>query len=211
MSALSNLGVLLGGSWASGVNLYLTVMGLGIADRVGWVELPGKLDVISHPLVILLAGGLFVVEFFADKIPYVDSAWDSVHTFIRPAGAAYMAFAGMAGSNELAQTSLALVAGTVALDSHLTKATTRVAINTSPEPITNSIASVSEDTLVLTVLWLIVAHPVIAAVLVIAFIIFSVWFLKVMFGFLKKVFSFITGGGSSPEGKAADTTEETRK
>ena len=121
---------------------------------------------------------LFLIEFFADKIPYVDSAWDTVHTFIRPAGAAFMAYAGTAGSGEAVQLSMALLGGTVALDSHLTKATTRVAINTSPEPFTNSLASFSEDTLVVVALWLIAVHPVIAGVLVISFIVFSIWFLK---------------------------------
>ena len=89
MDALSNIGVLLGTSWASGVNLYLTVAGLGIADRLGMVSLPGNMDVVSHPLIIAVAVLMVAVEFFADKIPVVDSAWDSVHTFIRPAAAPY--------------------------------------------------------------------------------------------------------------------------
>ncbi|MFC1570625.1 DUF4126 domain-containing protein [Candidatus Omnitrophota bacterium] len=191
---LQNLGILLGGSWASGINLYLTVAGLGIAGRLGLINLPGGLEVISHPLVILAAVLLFVVEFFADKIPYVDSAWDSVHTVIRPLGAAALTYMALPPStNEAAHLSLAMLSGSVAMDSHLTKATTRVAINTSPEPFTNSIASVTEDSLVLGTLWLLVTHPIIAGVLVILFIIFSIWFLKVMFRFLKKVFRFLTG------------------
>ena len=192
MDVLGNIGVLLGGSWASGINLYLTVAALGIASRLGFITLPGNLDIIGHPLVILIAVLMFVVEFFADKIPYVDSAWDSVHTFIRPAGAAYMAYAGAANVSPEVQVSIALAGTAVALDAHLTKATTRIAINTSPEPITNSIASVSEDSLVLVALWLIATHPVIAAILVISFVVFSIWFLKTMIRFLKKVFKFIT-------------------
>jgi len=90
------LGLLLGGSWASGINLYLTVAGLGIAGKAGLIDLPGKLDVLSHPLVITVAVLLFLIEFFADKIPYVDSARDTVHTFIRPVGAAFMVYAGTA-------------------------------------------------------------------------------------------------------------------
>lgn len=199
MELLQNLGILLGGSWASGINLYLTVAGLGIADRLGLINLPGGLDVLAHPLVILIAVLLFVVEFFADKIPYVDSAWDSVHTIIRPAGAALLTYMALPDSmNTAAQFSLAMASGTVAMDSHLTKATTRVAINTSPEPFTNTIASVTEDSLVLGTLWLIVTHPIVAGLLVVAFIIFSIWFLRVMFGFLKKVFSFISGKGEEP-------------
>lgn len=193
MGILANLGTVLGGAWASGVNLYLTIVVLGIADRLGVIDLPGGLDVLSHPLVITVALLLFLVEFFADKIPYVDSAWDSVHTLIRPAGAALLAFMAMSDSGEAAQISVALVSGTVALDSHLTKATARAAINTSPEPFTNITASVSEDALVLVALWLIFTHPIIAGILVISFIVFSIWFLKVMFRFLKKVFSFLSG------------------
>jgi hypothetical protein len=199
MNLLSNLGVILGGSWASGVNLYLTVAGLGIADRAGVIQLPGNLDTISHPLVIALAILMYGVEFVADKIPFVDSAWDSVHTVIRPAGAALLAYNGLADASPVFQTAASMLAGSVALDSHLTKATTRVAINTSPEPFTNTIASVTEDGLVVGALWLMITHPVITAILVIAFIVFSIWFLKVMFRFLKMVFRFITGQKDTAE------------
>ena len=126
--------------------------GLGIADRAGWITLPGNLDTLSHPLVIGAAVIMFGVEFLADKVPYVDSAWDSVHTFIRPLGGAALAYMGAADMGPVAQTSLSLLGGTVAMDSHLTKATTRVAINTSPEPITNSVASITEDATVIGIL-----------------------------------------------------------
>lgn len=190
MNPLSNIGILLGGAWASGINLYLTVAGLGIAGRLGIVELPGDLNAISHPLVIALALLVFAIEFFADKIPYVDSAWDSFHTFIRPAGGAAMAYMASANTDPSIQFAAALLCGTVALDAHLTKATTRVAINTSPEPFSNSVASVAEDASVIMVLWLVARHPVIAGVLVVAFFVFSIWFLKVMYRFVKKVFRF---------------------
>ena len=193
MDALSNIGLLLGSSWATGVNMYLTIAGLGIADRAGFVDLPGNMDAISHPLIIGAAILMFAVEFLADKIPVVDSAWDSVHTFIRPVGGAMMGYMAMAEMGPIAQIPVALLTGTVAADSHLTKATTRVAINTSPEPITNSVASVTEDGLVIGVLYLIAKHPIIAGISVIAFIIFSVWFLKVMFRFVKKIFKFLSG------------------
>ncbi|MEA3489387.1 MAG: DUF4126 domain-containing protein [Candidatus Omnitrophota bacterium] len=191
MNTLSNIGMILGGSWASGINLYLTIAVLGIADRLGFIDLPGKLDVLSNPIIITVALLLFIIEFFADKIPYVDSAWDSFHTMVRPAGAALLAFMAMSGSNESVQLSVALICGVVALDSHLTKATARVAINTSPEPVTNIIASVAEDSFVLVALWLVAKHPVIAGLLVLSFIVFSIWFLKVMFRSLKKVFGFL--------------------
>mgnify|MGYP000376159586 CR=1 FL=1 len=89
---LNSLGMLLGSSWASGVNLYLTVAGLGIAQRARWVSLPGNMSAISHPLIIIFALILYCIEFFADKIPYVDSVWDSIHTFIRPLGGAALGY-----------------------------------------------------------------------------------------------------------------------
>lgn len=183
----------MGSSWASGINLYLTIAGLGILNRAGLIELPGDLGALSHLMVIIVATILFLIEFVADKIPAVDSAWDGLHTFIRPVGGAVLGYMAMAEMGPVAQIPVALLSGAVAADSHLTKATTRVAINTSPEPVTNSVASVTEDGLVVGVLYLIVKHPVIAGTAVILFIIFSIWFLKKMFRFLKKVFKFFTG------------------
>jgi hypothetical protein len=187
LELMNSLGVLMGGSWASGVNLYLTIAGLGISHRMGWVTLPGNMESLAHPLVIGAALLIYAVEFFADKIPYVDSAWDSVHTFIRPAGGMALGYMAMADVGPAVQYPVALLTGSIALDSHLTKATSRAVINTSPEPISNSVASVTEDVGVLGAMYLIIKHPVIASVLVILFIIFSIWFLKKMFRFLKKV------------------------
>jgi len=187
MEIFNSLGILMGSSWASGVNLYLTTAGLGIAHRMGWVTLPGNMDSLAHPIVIGVALLIFAVEFFADKIPYVDSAWDSVHTFIRPAGAMILGYMAMADIGPAAQYPVALLTGSIAMDSHLTKATSRVAINTSPEPFSNTVASVTEDASVLGILYLIIKHPVIAAILVILFILFSIWFLKKMFRFMKKI------------------------
>jgi len=188
MEALNSIGVLMGSSWASGVNLYLTVAGLGIANRMGWVILPGEMEALSHPLVIGAGILMFAVEFFADKIPLVDSAWDSVHTFIRPVGGAAMGYLAMANAGPELQIPVAMLTGSIALDSHLTKATSRAAINTSPEPISNSVASVTEDVSVLGILYLIINHPIIASVLVILFLLFSIWFLKKMFRFVKRIF-----------------------
>lgn len=199
MNFLGSLGMILGGSWASGINLYLTMAALGILDRLGVISLPGKLDALSHPLVIFIVVLLFLIEFFADKIPYVDNAWDTAHTVIRPLGAAIMTYMATSGTSEPFQLSMALLSGGVAMDAHMTKATTRVAINTSPEPISNIVASTSEDALVLGSIWLVVKHPVIAGVLVIAFIVFSIWFLKIMFRFLKKVFTSLSGRGGKNE------------
>jgi len=184
---LNMASLLLGSGWSSGVNLYLTVAGLGIAQRMDWITLPGNMDTISHPLVIFIALALYAIEFLADKIPYVDSVWDSFHTFIRPVGGAVLGYLAMGDVSPAIQFPAALLTGSISLDSHLTKATSRVAINTSPEPITNSVASVTEDAAVVGVLYLIIKHPVITCIVVIAFIVFSIWFLKKMFKFLKAV------------------------
>ncbi len=199
---IGQIGVLLGSSWASGVNLYLTVAGLGIAQRVGAIDLPGDMSVLSHPLIITASVLMFAVEFFADKIPGLDSFWDSVHTAIRPVGAAAMGFMAMTEIGPIGQIPVALMMGAVSADSHLTKATTRLAINTSPEPVTNSIASITEDSLVLGALYLVIKHPVIAGICVVLFILFSIWFLKVMFRFVKKLFKIFSGskpGTSDPQ------------
>jgi hypothetical protein len=191
MDALNSIGVLLGSSWASGVNLYMTVAGLGIANRMHWITLPGSMKDLSNPLVILTASAMYIVEFVADKIPYFDNVWDSIHTFIRPAGGAALGYMAAAHMGPVAQIPVALLTGAVSMDSHLTKATTRVAINSSTPPGINSIASVTEDALVFWVLYMIIKHPVIAGIIIILFIAFSIWFLIKMFKFLKRVFRFI--------------------
>lgn len=188
MQIFNNFALLLGGSWASGVNLYMTVAGLGIAHRAGWIQLPGQMSSLSHPLVIGVAVILYLIEFVADKIPFVDSAWDMVHTLIRPLGGMVLGYLSMAGVGPAFQYPVAILTGAISLDSHLTKATSRAAINTSPEPFSNSIASVTEDAAVVGVLYLIIKHPIIASILVVLFILFSIWFLKTMFRFLKRIF-----------------------
>lgn len=191
MEFFNSLSVLAGGSWASGVNMYLTMAGLGIAHRMHWLTLPGDLKVISHPILIILAVFLYLVEFVADKIPYVDSVWDAAHTFIRPLGGALLGFLATAGAGPLLQTGVGILTGAVSLQSHLAKATTRLAINTSPEPLSNSVASVTEDVTVGTVLYLIVQHPIIASLVIVGLIAFTFWLLKKMFRFARKVFRFM--------------------
>jgi hypothetical protein len=190
MEMFNSVGLLLGGSWASGVNLYMSMAGLGIANRMDWIDLPENLDILSNPILISVAIFLYAIEFVADKIPYIDSLWDSVHTFIRPLATSALGYTAMADSGMILQLAIAFVTGTISLESHLTKATTRALINSSPEPVTNSIASVTEDATVAGTLYLIICHPVIAAALVTIFIIISIWFLKKMFKFLRKVLNF---------------------
>jgi hypothetical protein len=187
------LSVLLGSSWASGVNLYLTVAGLGYAGRQGWITLPGNLEILTNPYVIATAVILYVVEFGADKVPYIDNVWDSVHTFIRPVGGAALAYMGTAELGQASQIIATLLSGSVAMQSHLTKAGARAAINTSPEPFTNTIASLTEDGLVAGLLVLIAKYPVVATIVAVLLIIGTFVLLMMVFKFVKKVFGWLFG------------------
>jgi hypothetical protein len=141
METLAFLGRTLGFSFAAGINLYATVALIGLASRYGWVALPDEYAMFDNPWVIGAAIVLYFVEFFADKIPWVDTLWDSVHTFIRPVGGALVAVAGLGEASPGTQGMIALLGGVVAASSHATKAGTRVMANTSPEPVSNWILS----------------------------------------------------------------------
>lgn len=174
-SLLSTLAIGLGSSWVAGVNLYATVAMLGMLGRWGGLELPGELQVLTNGWVIAVATGLYTIEFFADKIPYVDSAWDVLHTFIRiPAGAALAAEA--FGDYDPALRCIALlVGGGLALGSHGAKAAARAVINLSPEPVSNIAASVSEDVFTVGYLFTVYLFPLLAlAVLVLGIIVLAI-------------------------------------
>jgi hypothetical protein len=190
MSPLETLGFALGTSFASGLNLYATVAAAGLFQRLGIVQLPAPLQVLAHPAVLGLAAALFVVEFIADKIPYVDSIWDAVHTFIRPPAAAllsYTAFAG--GVSEEMKVGAALLAGSVALTSHGAKATTRAAANVSPEPVSNWTLSLAEDSIAVFLAWLAAAHPIVTAGVVAALVILAALLIWRLFRFFRQVVS----------------------
>ena len=145
MDILVTLGRTLGFSLAAGVNLYATVALVGLAARFGWVALPEQFQVFNNPWVIGVAAVLYVVEFFADKIPWVDTMWDAVHTFVRPVGGALIAVAALGDASPTVEGLVALLGGAVAAGSHATKAGTRVAANASPEPFSNWALSIIED------------------------------------------------------------------
>jgi hypothetical protein len=149
METLAFLGRTLGFSFAAGINLYATVALIGLAGRFGWVELPADYAIFNNEWVIGTAIVLYVVEFFADKVPWIDTLWDSVHTFIRPVGGALVAVAGLGDASPATQGMIALLGGAVAAGSHATKAGTRVVANTSPEPVSNWLLSLFEDGLVI--------------------------------------------------------------
>jgi hypothetical protein len=162
MEWLAALGRTMGFSLAAGVNLYATVAILGLAARYGWVELPEQFKIFDNPWIIGAAGVLYVVEFVADKIPWVDSLWDSVHTIIRPVGGAVIAVATLGEQSPAMQGAIALLGGVVAAGSHATKAGTRVAANASPEPFSNWFLSLAEDAFVIGLSLITLKFPLLA-------------------------------------------------
>lgn len=188
MDAVSIIALSMGAAWASGINLYATIFVLGYMGLTGNIDLPPELHLLSDPLVMTAAGLMYCVEFFADKIPGVDSGWDTIHTFIRiPAGA--MLAAGAVGDVTPAlELSAALLGGTLAAGSHATKMGSRLLINTSPEPVTNWAASIGEDLLVLGGLWAALYHPVLFLIALLVFILVVVWMLPRLWRLLKRVF-----------------------
>lgn len=184
------IGLLLGAAVASGLRLYATVAVLGFLGRAGVLALPGGLSVLTHPWVIIVAASFYVVEFLADKIPIVDSLWDLVHTFIRVPAAALLGWAAFAGTGvpEHWRIMATLVCGGVALSAHGLKSSTRAVLNTSPEPVTNWIASLAEDGLTAFLIFLAVKYPIAAAcvaagVVVLAILLFA-WMARTLRRFL---------------------------
>jgi hypothetical protein len=176
---LATLGRTLGFSFAAGINLYATVAILGLAKRYGWVQLPEQFTVFDNDIVIGVALVLFVVEFVADKIPWIDSLWDTVHTVIRPVGGALIAVSTLGETNPTIEGLVALLGGTVAAGTHFTKAGTRAAANTSPEPFSNWFLSLSEDAFVIGLTTLALKYPIAALIVVLVgivlMIVFAAW------------------------------------
>jgi Domain of unknown function (DUF4126) len=181
---LAKIGLLAGASVASGIRVYATVAALGFLHRIGAVKLPQGLEVLSELPIIILASALYLIEFVADKVPAVDSVWDAIHTFIRPPAAAVLGFAALGNVAEPWRIAAALLCGTLALSSHGIKASTRLAINTSPEPFSNWAASFGEDIFVAALVWLTVTHPivglVVAATVLLAAILLAAWIVRML-------------------------------
>src|SRR3569832_22515 len=173
--------------WTAGIRLYAVVLLTGLAGYFGFVDLPQGLHVLEHPLVLAAAGFMCFVEFFADKIPYLDTIWDTVHTFIRiPAGAALAAGA-LGADNQAMGWVAALLGGSLAATSHMTKLTTRAAVNTSPEPFSNVGVSLLEDGFVVFMLWLSATHPALFAVVLVVSIVLAIALLVMLVKFLRIV------------------------
>jgi len=178
---------------ASGLRLYAVLFIVGAAGYLGWIALPHGLATLSHPLVLAASGFMCFVEFFADKVPGVDSLWDVVHTLIRiPAGAALAA--GVFGdSSQAMMLAAAILGGTLAAGSHFTKAGSRAVINTSPEPFSNWGASLTEDVAVGGLLWLAIAHPLVAGFVVLVLIAVMVWLLPKAWRAARRVVARLSG------------------
>lgn len=195
MDPLQTLGFALGTSFASGLNLYLTMATAGLFQRLGIVELPASLQILAHPAVMGIAVALFLVEFIADKIPLVDSAWDAVHTFIRPPAAMVLAYASFGGDvPEVWKIGAGLLGGSVALTSHGAKASARAAANASPEPVSNWLLSFFEDALAIGLSWLAATHPVLTAGIVLVLVLIAGFIIWKLYGFFRRALAKVRDG-----------------
>ncbi len=179
----------MGLGWASGINLYAAIAMLGFMGYTGNMTLPPDLQVLANPMVITAAAGMYVVEFITDKIPGVDTSWDTIHTFIRIPAGAMLAAAAVGNVSPAVSIAAGIVGGGLAAGSHATKAGSRVIINTSPEPFSNWAASIGEDAMVFAGLWTSLYHPVLFLTLLVFFILFAVWLLPRIWRGIKKVFA----------------------
>jgi len=208
---VATIALTMGVGWASGINLYACLLTLGVLSNMGHIQLPPGLEVVADPLVIMAAGLMYAVEFFADKIPGVDTGWDTLHTFVRiPAGAALAAGA-VGDVNMAVAVAAALVGGSLAAGSHALKAGGRVMINTSPEPLSNWTASVGEDIAVIGGVWAALNHPYGFLAALALFLLLLVWLLPKVLRGIQRVFGFLArlfGGGAAESAAAAGARKD---
>jgi ABC-type multidrug transport system fused ATPase/permease subunit len=188
MGTIEALSLAMGTAWTSGINLYATVAALGIANRLEMIQLPQNLEVLSHPGVIAIACIMYLIEFFADKVPYLDTGWDALHTFIRVPAGALLAAGSLGDMNPALELMALLGGGSIALIAHGTKATARLAINASPEPFSNWAASITEDLTVFGSLWLMFNHPIVMMILVLVFLALVAWLVPKIYRLAKRGF-----------------------
>ena len=179
----------MGVAWASGINLYAALLTLGIAGATGNIDLPPGLQVLSNPMVIGAAGLMYAVEFFADKIPGVDTGWDMIHTFVRVPAAVLLAAGSVGDISTALGVTAGILGGGIALGTHSVKAGSRVLINTSPEPFSNWTASILEDITVFGGLWLALNQPLLFIALLIIFILLMIWLLPKLWRGIKTIFN----------------------
>ena len=181
----------MGAAWGSGINLYATVLMLGYLAYTGNIDLPPELMIVADPLVMTAAGLMYAVEFFADKIPGVDTFWDTLHTFVRIPAGAMLAASAIGDVGPAAEIAAALVGGSLTAATHATKAGSRVLINTSPEPFSNWTASIAEDIAVFAGVWASIQHPAFFIVAIFLLILLMVWALPKLWRGIKRVFKFL--------------------
>ncbi|MCK4492746.1 MAG: DUF4126 domain-containing protein [Methylococcales bacterium] len=187
----TTLALTMGVAWASGINLYATLLTLGLLSYNNQINLPPDLEIVANPLIIAAAGFMYAVEFFADKIPGVDSAWDGIHTFIRIPAGALLASTAVGDISPAMEITAAILGGGLATSTHATKAGSRLLINSSPEPFSNWLASIGEDISVISLIWMCLSHPLLALVLLCFSIGFMIWLLPKIWTGIKKIFAFL--------------------
>lgn len=187
----STIALSMGVAWASGINLYAAVFMLGYLGMTGHITLPPDLQVLSDPLVLFAAGFMYLIEFFADKTPGVDTGWDGLHTFIRIPAGAILAAGAVGELGQGAEIAAALVGGGLAAGTHMTKAGSRVMINTSPEPFTNWAASVGEDIAVIAGLWTALHHPWLFLALLFMFVLLMIWLLPKLWRAIRRGIAYL--------------------
>ncbi len=191
MDTVSIIALSMGAAWASGINLYATIFMLGYLGTTGNIDLPPDLMVVTDPLVMTSAGLMYCVEFFADKTPGVDTAWDALHTFIRIPLGAVLAMGAVGDMTPAVELAAFIVGGSLAGATHATKAGSRIVINSSPEPVTNWTASIGEDLLVITGIWAALNHPVAFLIALVVFIAMMIWLLPKIWRGIKRIFNSI--------------------
>ncbi len=208
----NTISLTMGVAWASGINLYAAILVLGLLGTTGNITLPATLQILTDPMVIVAAGVMYFVEFFADKMPGVDTGWDTLHTFIRIPAGALLAAGAVGDVNPAVALTAAILGGGLAAGAHAVKSGSRVIINTSPEPFTNWIASIAEDIAVIGGLWAALYYPWLFLVLMIVFIGLMIWLLPKIWGGIKKIFGYIRrlfkhgeGDESSQNSKPVDS------
>jgi hypothetical protein len=197
----------MGLAWASGINLYAAILTLGVLAASGNIELPGHLQIVADPLVMTAAGVMYAVEFFADKIPGVDTGWDVIQSFVRIPGGAILAAAALGDISPAAELAGAILGGGLAATTHAAKSGSRVLINTSPEPVSNWSASIGEDLAVIAGVWASLQHPRLFLALLAVFLLLAAWLLPRLWRGIKTLFSKLSAllGRSGPNpGSAVD-------
>jgi hypothetical protein len=191
MDTVQYIALSMGTAWASGINLYAAVFMLGYLGTTGNIALPPEMMVVTDPLVMTAAGLMYCVEFFADKTPGVDTAWDSLHTFIRIPVGAVLAMSAVGDTTPAVELAAFLAGGSLTAATHATKAGSRVLINTSPEPASNWTASIAEDFMVIAGVWAALTHPLVFVIFLVLFIALMIWLLPKIWRGIKRIFSAI--------------------